>query len=97
MIRYPDLYAYGAPFISWANLYPRVVQTAQNFVRGFLGSTASVLGTVITVNSTGSPEALFDSLSPSDLCPNFVDGNGGTEGQWSLANWDANCLRCDSN
>ena len=81
--RYPDLYAYGTPFISWANLYPRVVQTAQNFVRGFLGSTASSLGTVVTVNSTGSPEALFDSLSPSDLCPNFVDGNGGTEGQCS--------------
>ena len=80
--RYPDLYDYGTPFISWANLYPRVVQTAQNFVRGFLGSSASTLGTVVTVNSTGSPEALFDSLSPSDLCPNFVDGNGGTQGQF---------------
>jgi len=30
------------------------------------------------VNSTGSEQALFDSLSPSDLCPLFVDGNGGT-------------------
>lgn len=77
--RYPNLYAYGTPFLSWANLYPRVVQTAQNFVRGFLGQTATALGTVITVNSTGSPQALFDSLSPSDLCPLFVDGNGGTE------------------
>jgi acid phosphatase len=64
--RYPDLYAYGTPFISWANLYPRVVQTAQNFVRGFMGQTATTLGTVISVNSTGSPEPLFDSLSPSD-------------------------------
>lgn len=77
--RYPKLYTYGTPFISWANLYPRVVQTAQNFVRGFLGSTASTLGQVITVNSTGSEQALFDSLSPSDLCPAFVDGNGGTQ------------------
>ncbi|KAF8859661.1 phosphoglycerate mutase-like protein, partial [Acephala macrosclerotiorum] len=77
--RYPKLYSYGTPFISWANLYPRVVQAAQNFVRGFLGSTASSLGQVITINSTGSEQALFDSLSPSDLCPKFVDGNGGTE------------------
>ncbi|KAI9640136.1 hypothetical protein NHQ30_011538 [Ciborinia camelliae] len=77
--RYPDLYSYGEPFISWANLYPRVVQTAQNFVRGFLGSSASSLGMVVTVNSKGSEEALFDSLSPGDLCPEFVDGNGGTQ------------------
>lgn len=77
--RYPDLYSYGQPFMSWANLYPRVVQTAQNFVRGFLGSAASDLGTVVTINSTGSESALFDSLSPSDLCPSFVDGNGGKE------------------
>ncbi|CAG8959646.1 hypothetical protein HYFRA_00001549 [Hymenoscyphus fraxineus] len=82
--RYPDLYAYGSPFMAWANLYPRVVQTAQNFVRGFLGSSASTLGTVVTVNSTGSPQAIFDSLAPSDLCPNFRDGNGGVEGTiWS--------------
>ncbi|KAG9232766.1 histidine phosphatase superfamily [Amylocarpus encephaloides] len=77
--RYPDLYEYGSPFMAWANLYPRVVQTAQNFVRGFLGSRASTLGRVITVNSTGSPLALFDSLAPSDGCPTFVDGNGGDE------------------
>ncbi|CAD6446869.1 cdbe87df-5a4d-46a6-865a-c115761b38db [Sclerotinia trifoliorum] len=77
--RYPNLYSYGQPFISWANLYPRVVQTAQNFVRGFLGPSASSLGMVVTINSTGSDAALFDSLSPSDLCPAFVDGNGGTE------------------
>jgi acid phosphatase len=48
------------------------------FVRGFLGPNSDTLGTVITVNSTGSPEALGNSLSPSDLCPAFVDGNGGT-------------------
>lgn len=85
MIRYPKLYSYGAPFVSWANLYPRVVQTAQNFVRGFLGPSASTLGQVITVNSTGSPQALFDSLSPSDMCPNFKDGNGGT----AATNWSS--------
>lgn len=61
----------------WANLYARVVQTAQSFVRGFLGHLATTLGSVITVNATGTPEALFDSLSPSNLCPKFVDGNGG--------------------
>ncbi|KAB8301680.1 hypothetical protein EYC80_003514 [Monilinia laxa] len=77
--RYPNLYSYGQPFISWANLYPRVIQTAQNFVRGFLGSTASSLAIIVTINSTGSEAALFDSLSPSDLCPAFVDGNGGKE------------------
>ena len=48
------------------------------FVRGFLEPNSDILGTVITANSTGSPEALGDSLSPSDLCPAFVDGNGGT-------------------
>jgi hypothetical protein len=85
--RYPDLYADGTPFISWANLYPRVVQTAQNFVRGFLGNTASTLGTVITVNSTGSPLALFDSLSPSDQCSNFVDASGGDYGLCSLSHF----------
>lgn len=77
--RYLDLYTAGTPFISWANLYPRVVATAQNFVRGFLGEKASTLGQVITVNSTSSPLALFDSLAPSDLCPAYVDGNGGTQ------------------
>ncbi|KAL3425642.1 histidine acid phosphatase [Phlyctema vagabunda] len=75
--RYPDLYQYGTPFISWANLYPRVVQTAQNFVRGFLGHLAGSLGTVVAVNSTGSPDAFFDSLAPSDLCPAFSDEQGG--------------------
>jgi acid phosphatase len=48
------------------------------FVRGYLGPNSNTLGQVITVNSTGSPLALGDSLSPSDLCPAFVDGNGGT-------------------
>ncbi|KAK0100954.1 hypothetical protein ONS95_013057 [Cadophora gregata] len=75
--RYPNLYSYGDKFIVWANLYARVVQTAQSFVRGFMGHLATNLGQVITVNATASPNALFNSLSPSNLCPNFVDGNGG--------------------
>lgn len=47
-------------------------------MRGFLGERAHVDGVVVTVNATGGRgEALFDSLSPSDSCPDFVDGNGG--------------------
>lgn len=55
-------------------------------MRGFLGTEADAYGTVITVNSTGSPDALFNSLSPGDLCPNFEDGNGGSEGMSLLVN-----------
>lgn len=54
------------------------MQTAQNFVRGFLGTTATTLGMVISVDSKASSAVLGNSLSPSDLCPAFVDGNGGT-------------------
>lgn len=42
-----------------------------------MGHLATDSGRVITVNATASPDALFNSLSPSNLCPNFVDGNGG--------------------
>ncbi len=48
------------------------------FVRGFLGPNSDKLGTVVTVAATASPEALGNSLSPSDLCPAFSDLNGGT-------------------
>ena len=78
--RYGSLYSDGTPFTAWANFYPRVIQTAQNFVRGFLGNNAATLGSIVTVNAKSNPKALFDSLAPSDLCPNFADGNGGTEG-----------------
>ena len=77
--RYPNLYEPSSKFIAWANLYPRVVATAQNFLRGFLGETAAALGTVVTVDAKGT-NALFDSLGPSDGCPNYVDGNGGAQG-----------------
>ncbi|KAH8594811.1 histidine phosphatase superfamily [Bisporella sp. PMI_857] len=86
--RYPDLYADGTPFISWSNYYPRVIQTAQNFVRGFLGNNADTLGKIFTINAKGSPKALFDSLAPSDLCPNFKDENGGD----AVTTWDASYL-----
>ncbi|KAH7321508.1 histidine phosphatase superfamily [Rhexocercosporidium sp. MPI-PUGE-AT-0058] len=75
--RYPNLYSYGQPFMVWANMYARVVQTAQSFVRGFMGHLATNSGKVITVTAKAGPEAVFNSLSPSDLCPNFVDSNGG--------------------
>jgi hypothetical protein len=55
------------------------------FIRGYLGPNSDRLGNVVTVSSTASPQALGNSLSPSDLCPNFVDGNGGT----SATTWDS--------
>lgn len=47
------------------------------FVRGYLGSASSTLGSVVTVNSTGSTAAVGDSLAPSDSCPLFDDDSGG--------------------
>lgn len=47
------------------------------FVRGYLGSVSTTLGTVATVNSTGSSAATGNSLSPSDSCPLFSDDSGG--------------------
>lgn len=58
------------------------------FVRGYLGPNSDTLGQVITVNSTGSPLALGNSLSPGDLCPNYADGNGGSY----ATDWDAKYL-----
>ncbi|KAL2067899.1 hypothetical protein VTL71DRAFT_15997 [Oculimacula yallundae] len=75
--RYGHLYSYGQPFVVWSNLYARVVQTAQSFMRGFMGHLATASGRIITVDAKNSPDGLFNSLSPSDLCPKFVDGNGG--------------------
>ena len=76
--KYPTLYDAGTPFITWANLYPRVVATARNFVRGFLGETADTLGTVISVDAKGGSDALFNSLGPGDQCPNYKDSEGAT-------------------
>ncbi|KAH9910101.1 histidine acid phosphatase [Xylariomycetidae sp. FL2044] len=75
--RYPDLYQDGDDFMVWANNYTRVLQTASMFVRGFLGFTAAQKGSIVAVTSEGYPAGVGDSLSPSDMCPNFEDTEGG--------------------
>lgn len=54
-----------------------MLQTAQNFVRGFLGPRAGELGRIVAVTSRNVPSAIGNSLAPSDMCPLFKDGNGG--------------------
>ncbi|OIW29655.1 histidine acid phosphatase [Coniochaeta ligniaria NRRL 30616] len=83
--RYPNLYTEGDPFPVWANNYTRVLQTAQNFVRGYLGTNAATLGSVIAVTSKGFPAALADTLAPSDMCPLFADD----EGTAYVSKWNA--------
>ncbi|KAL2128453.1 hypothetical protein VTI74DRAFT_9179 [Chaetomium olivicolor] len=83
--RYPDLYNDGQYFPVWANNYTRVLQTAQMFVRGYLGPFAPTHGNVVSVTSTGFVGAVGDSLSPSDMCPKFADTQGATQ----QANWTA--------
>ncbi|KAK8034331.1 histidine acid phosphatase [Apiospora rasikravindrae] len=82
--RYPDLYKDGDDFMVWANNYTRVLQTAQMFVRGFLGWEADSLGSVVSVTSKGFPGGIGDSLAPSDMCPKFAD----TEGSEQQSAWD---------
>ncbi len=73
----PDFYEDGNPFYVWANQYKspinesRVVQTARAFVHGYLYEFADTYGTVVSVNSTGSVNAIGNSLGPSDSCPKF--------------------------
>ncbi|KAK8066297.1 hypothetical protein PG997_013044 [Apiospora hydei] len=74
--RYPNLYKDGDDFMVWANNYTRVLQTAQMFVRGFLGWESDSLGSVVSVTSKGFPGGIGDSLAPSDMCPNFADNEG---------------------
>ena len=84
MRRYPQLYDDGDDFLVWANNYTRVLQTAQTFVRGFLGWKAAANGSVISVTSKGFPEALGNSLGPSDMCPNFEDTSGANQtAEWT--------------
>ncbi|KAF6825852.1 histidine acid [Colletotrichum musicola] len=75
--RYPDLYNEGEEFIVWANNYSRVLQTAKLFVRGYLGTNATLFGNVVSVTSRGFPGGIGDSLAPSDMCPTFKDTEGG--------------------
>ncbi|TPX17645.1 uncharacterized protein E0L32_012056 [Thyridium curvatum] len=83
--RYPHLYNDGDDFMVWANNYTRVLQTAQMFVRGFLGWEADTAGSVIAVTSRGYPGALGNSLGPSDMCPNFQDTSGADQ----VAQWES--------
>ncbi|RDW69216.1 hypothetical protein BP6252_08236 [Coleophoma cylindrospora] len=77
--RYPDFYEDGNDYMVWANQYAapinesRVVQTAQAFLQGYLYIYADTYGSVVSINSTASPAALGDSLSPSDMCPAFTN------------------------
>ncbi|KAK3372197.1 histidine acid phosphatase [Podospora didyma] len=77
--RYPQLYNEGDPFHVWANNYTRVLQTAANFLHGFIGPNANRLGNIVSVTSKTFVSALGNSLAPSDMCPNFQDGNGGEQ------------------
>ncbi|KAK7935821.1 hypothetical protein PG985_001316 [Apiospora marii] len=82
--RYPNLYKDGDDFIVWANNYTRVLQTAQMFVRGFLGWESDSLGSVVSVTSKRFPGGIGDSLAPSDMCPNFADDEGSEQqGVWN--------------
>ncbi|UZP38714.1 hypothetical protein NXS19_006530 [Fusarium pseudograminearum] len=79
--RYPDLYREGEDFVVWANNYTRVIQTAQLFLHGFLGTNSS-LGTVVAVTGKGMPAHLGDTLAPSDMCPTFVDDSSKQTDAW---------------
>ncbi|KAJ5321795.1 uncharacterized protein N7506_010925 [Penicillium brevicompactum] len=93
--RYPTFYENGTPFYVWANQYKspvnesRVVQTARAFINGYLYEYADAYGTVVSVNSTGSPDAIGNSLGPSDSCPAFgATSSGGN----NVTNWQATWL-----
>ncbi|KAH6663568.1 acid phosphatase PHO1 [Plectosphaerella plurivora] len=79
--RYPDLYQEGDDFIVWANNYTRVLQTAQLFVQGYLGTNSS-LGSVVSVTARGVPAHLGDTLAPSDMCPTFRDDSSAQTNEW---------------
>lgn len=83
--RYPDLYSDHGDFMVWSNNYTRVLQTAEMFVRGYLGWEATDRGSVVSVTSKGFPGGIGDSLAPSDMCPNFEDD----EGEEKKKVWDA--------
>ncbi|CAH0040175.1 unnamed protein product [Clonostachys rhizophaga] len=80
-MRYPDLYQEGEPFYVWANNYTRVLQTAQLFLHGYLGTNSS-LGTVVSVTGKNMPAHLGDTLAPSDMCPSFVDSSDAQQTTW---------------
>ncbi|KAI2794769.1 hypothetical protein POX_a01370 [Penicillium oxalicum] len=96
----PDFYEDGNPFYVWANQYAnpinksRVVQTARAFVRGYLYEFADTYGTVVSVNSTGSVNAIGNSLGPSDSCPKFgATSSGGNNVTDFDATWVPKALK----
>ncbi|CRK27455.1 hypothetical protein BN1708_004359 [Verticillium longisporum] len=80
--RHPDLYEEGDEFFVWANNYTRVLQTAQLFVRGYLGPNSTLLGNVVSVTGRGVPAHLGDTLAPSDMCPTFKDDSSKQTNAW---------------
>ncbi|KAJ5496093.1 hypothetical protein N7539_001209 [Penicillium diatomitis] len=98
--RYPGFYEDGNPFYVWANQYAnpinksRVVQTAQAFLHGYLYEFVDTYGTVVSVNSTGSVNAIGNSLGPSDSCPKFgTTSSGGNNVTDFDATWTPKALK----
>lgn len=94
----PGFYQDGTPFYVWANQYKspinesRVVQTARAFLNGYLYEYADSYGTVVSVNSTGSPAAIGNSLGPSDSCPAFGSISSGGNNVTNCKLNDANSV-----
>lgn len=76
------MYQEGDDFYVWANNYTRVLQTAQSFVRGYLGPNSTLLGKVVSVTARGMPAHLGDTLAPSDMCPTFKDDSSVQTAAW---------------
>ncbi|KAL6407284.1 Histidine acid [Ilyonectria robusta] len=76
--RYPDSGAYA----EWKEMESR---TAENFVRGFVGTNSTLLGKVVSITSKGLTSAIGNSLAPSDMCPLFSDDSGSDQ----TAVWNA--------
>ncbi|KAG5987384.1 hypothetical protein E4U43_005088 [Claviceps pusilla] len=72
----------GQDFYVWANNYTRVLQSAQAFVRGYIGTNSSLHGHIVSVTSRGSPAHLGDTLAPSDMCPSFRDESDHQQNVW---------------
>lgn len=62
-----------------------MLQTAENFLRGFIGTNATSLGKIVSVTSKDLTSAIGNSLAPSDMCPLFKDESGGA----SIATWNS--------
>ncbi|KAG5972065.1 hypothetical protein E4U55_000942 [Claviceps digitariae] len=80
--RYPKLYNEGQDFHVWANNYTRVLQSAQAFLRGYIGANSSLHGRIVSVTSHGMPAHLGDTLAPSDMCPSFRDESAHQQNVW---------------